>query len=246
MGDVPYGSGDVATLDAQIVNHNTHSDSRFMVHLGDIKTGASECKEDVYLSVADQLRALTVPTFIIPGDNEWNDCPDPDQAWAWWTDTFMAFDEKWEFDATVERQAVRAENFAFTQEDVVLIGINLVGGRIHDQDEWDTRMQQDADWVDERLADASDQVYAAVVFSHALPSTNHALFFDQFRASAKSFARPVLYLHGDGHIWIHDQPWPEANMTRVEVDAGGKADPLRITVSPDDPDTCAFDRTPFD
>jgi hypothetical protein len=246
MGDVPYGSGDIPTLDAQIQNHNAKSDSRFMVHLGDIKTGASACDEAVYLSVAAQLRALEVPTFIIPGDNEWNDCDDPDQAWGFWDATFMGFDDHWPGAPVVERQAERRENFAWAEENVLLMGINLVGGKIHDQDEWNTRMQQDADWVADHFANAADVVYAAVVFGHALPASKHDLFFEQFRAAAATFGRPVLYLHGDGHVWIQNRPWPETNILRVEVDAGGKADPVRVTVSADDPETFAFDRTPFD
>jgi hypothetical protein len=217
-----------------------------MVHVGDIKTGSSPCLELVYESVSGQLLALDVPTFIIPGDNEWNDCDDPDEAWDYWLTWFSDFENNFQNPPIVERQDVRHENFAWTDENVLLIGINLVGGTVHDDEEWATRHQQNAEWVTSHFEAASDDVYAAVVFGHAHPSGAHDDFIEPFRAAAAAFARPVLYIHGDGHVWIHDHPWPEENMTRVQVDRGGIADPVQVTVWIDEPDTFVFDQSPFD
>jgi hypothetical protein len=246
MGDMPYSAQDEVVLDAQIMAHNELSPSSFMVHLGDIKPGDVPCAEPIYESVAGQLLDLAVPTFVIPGDNEWNDCADPDMAWVWWETWFDKFEENWGNAPLVQRQLVRPENFAWTDEGVLFIGINLVGGTIHDAGEWALRFQQDADWVTSHFQDAPDEVYAAVVFGHAHPNNINAPFFDPFRAAALVFDRPVLFIHGNLHNWIYDQPWPEENMTRIQVDNGGDADPLQVTVSFDDPDTFALDQTPFD
>jgi hypothetical protein len=53
----------------------------------------------------------------------------------------------------------------------------------------------------------------------------------------------VLYLHGDGHRWIHDRPFKAAkNILRVQVDQGGIASPLLVTVSDDPKQPFVFDR----
>ena len=120
-----------------------------------------------------------------------------------------------------------------------------MGGRVHDESEWSLRLQQDADWIEFQFSDKVDFVYAAVVFAHANPSSNHQPFIDRFLVSAASFDLPVLFIHGDGHRWIIDRPWPEENILRVQVDQGGIAPPVQVTTSSVDPETFAFDREPF-
>jgi hypothetical protein len=239
MGDVPYETNDELILREHIQAHNDVSNARFMVHLGDIMSG-SNCSEWVYLKVAKILRELTIQTFVIVGDNEWNDCADPDESWTFWTTHFARFDEQQWSNRNVLRQSERDENFSWTEEGVLLIGLNLVGGRVHDSNEWATRLNHDADWVEKHFFSAQESVYAAIVFGHAQPNAAHETFFTRFREAVKEFGHPVLYLHGDGHSWIHDQPWPE-NITRVQVDAGS-APPVQVTVSSELDPVFAFNR----
>ncbi|OIR11272.1 MAG: hypothetical protein BEU05_00825 [Marine Group III euryarchaeote CG-Bathy2] len=231
MGDVPYSNDQKAFLAKQITTHNAQSPSSFAVHVGDIKSGVdASCNESTYETVASQLLQLSVPTFIIPGDNEWNDCPDPDEAWGYWETWYNEFEQNW-FDApTVERQDVRHENFAFTRDGVLFVGINLVGGDVHDAAEWDTRMGQNNDWIEAQFVAHGDSVHAAVIFGHALPSSDNEPFFDRFVPSVENFGLPTLYLHGDGHTWIHDYPFAAANLLRVQVDSGGNL--VEVTVLP--------------
>ena len=245
MGDVPYGANDELILREHIQSHNDVSNARFMVHLGDIKSGADDCSESIYLQVANILHELTIQTFVIVGDNEWNDCADPDEAWTFWTTHISRFDEYQSSNRNVLRQSERDENFAWTEESVLLIGLNLVGGRIHDSNEWETRLNHDADWVEKHFSSAKESVYAAIVFGHAHPNAKHETFFTRFREAVKEFGRPVLYMHGDGHSWIHDQPWPE-NITRVQVDAGSISPPVQVSVSSELDPVFSFNRAPFD
>ena len=195
--------------------------------------------------VAKILRELTIQTFVIVGDNEWNDCADPDEGWTFWTTHISRFDEYQSSNRNVLRQSERDENFAWTEEGVLLIGLNLVGGREHDSNEWATRLSHDADWVEEHFSSAQESVYAAIVFGHAYPSAKQETFFTSFRESVKEFGNPVLYLHGDGHTWIHDHPWPE-NITRVQVDAGRSSPPVQVSVSSELAPVFAFNRSPYD
>ena len=244
IGDVPYDVEQELILFDHIQVHNDISNARFMVHLGDIKNENEPCSEPTYLKVANILRELTIQTFVIVGDNEWNDCADPDEAWTFWTTHLARFDEKQSSNRNVLRQSERDENFAWIEEGVLFIGLNLVSGIVHDSNEWATRFNHNANWVEEHFFSAQESVYAAIVFGHAIPMPKHETFFARFRESVKEFGNPVLYLHGDGHTWIHDQPWPE-NITRVQVD-GGSSPPVQVSVSSELDPVFSFNRAPFD
>ncbi len=244
MGDVPYTLAEYDVLAAQVAGHNASSPSSFMVHLGDIKPGAWDCDEAIYQDVSQILLGLEVPTFIVPGDNEWNDCEYPDTAWGFWLQYLSRFEEAWPTAPRVVRQDVRDENFAWQQDGVVFMGINLVGGALHDIDEWTLRLAQDGQWVEEHLA-ASPNAYAAVIFAHAHPNPAHIAYVNRMEAAAERFARPVLFVHGDGHTWIDDTPFDAENIRRVQVDAGGGALPLQVTVDPDAAEVFTLERAPF-
>ena len=72
MGDVPYSSGEDRLLAQQITALPVANE--FVIHLGDIKSGLSPCNEQAYIKVQQLLSRSRTPVFIIPGDNEWNDC----------------------------------------------------------------------------------------------------------------------------------------------------------------------------
>ncbi len=245
MGDVPYTAADDPTLQAQIVAHNLLSPSSFMVHVGDIKSGSTPCDQAVYLKVAGFLHALTVPTFIIPGDNEWNDCADPDTAWGCWTASFGRFESFWPTAPAAAHQAARDENFAWVERGVLFVGINLVGGRVHDAAEWAARLADDASWIEAQLALHGTSAYAMVLFAHAEPTANHAAFMTRYRAAAGAWGKPVLHLMGDGHVWRMDRPWAEQNILRVEVQQGGVAQPIQVTVSATAAEPFTIDRAPY-
>jgi hypothetical protein len=233
IGDVPYDLDEIEDLEQHIRDHNRMSPSEFLVHLGDILESDEECTEPSYQLVADALQGLVVPAFVILGDNEWTDCPDPDRAFALWEAYFLGFESGFCGAPRVEAQAVRPENFAFTSKGVLFVGINLVGGEPYDEDEWETRLQQDVDWVGQQLAQKRPLVRAAVVFGHAGPGESaHDPFFDAFGPLAGAFGKPVLYAMGDGHDWIVDKPFPQQNVTRLQVERGTDP-PVQVTVGLD-------------
>jgi hypothetical protein len=245
MGDVPRSAVEDSILQSQIEQHNAQSDSEFMVHLGDIKSGSTPCDEEVYDKVANYLKKLRIPTYIVPGDNEWNDCTDPGKAWILWEKNFLGFENHWKDVPNIERQWMRTENFSFNLKGVLFVGINLVGGRIHDPDEWSLRHQQNIDWIKEMFAEYKEDVRAAVILAQANPKDKHEDFMTQFRVLGKGFGKPILFLHGDGHVWQHDAPWLESNIVRVQVDKGGIAPPLQVTITLDETDIFRFERKPF-
>ncbi len=240
MGDVPYSPADDQLLPRQIAQ--LPHDGLFAVHVGDIKPGSAPCDEAVYRKVSGMLGQSPLPMFIIPGDNEWNDCTDPAAGWAYWQEYFARFDERWHHQLPVFRQLEREENFSFVHEGVLFIGLNLVGGALHDADEWRTRLAQNIDWTRRNFGRFGNHVHAAVIFGHAHPRPDHNGYFNPLSTLATEWGKPILYLHGDGHRWLKDRPFAAKNILRVQVDQGGIAPPLKVTVTNDADEPFHFDR----
>ncbi|MDA1015592.1 MAG: hypothetical protein O3A00_14210 [Planctomycetota bacterium] len=240
MGDVPYAPAEDQLLPKQVAK--IPSDAEFVVHVGDIKRGTTPCDEAVFQKVSGMLAKSKAPLFIIPGDNEWNDCKSPAEAWKYWETYFSRFDRRWPHRLRVFRQLEREENFSFVQGGVLFLGINLVGGRVHDAAEWKTRMAQGVEWLQRNLAQFGESASSVVVFGHANPGKNQKPFIDGFVEQAGKFKKPMLYLHGDGHKWIHDRPFAAKNILRVQVDQGGIAPPLKVTITDDPAEPFVFDR----
>jgi len=243
IGDVPYNETQRIALNSIVSDHNAKSQSEFIIHVGDIKPGSEPCNEQVYVDVSSMLEKFEVPTFIILGDNEFNDCENPEEGLQFWNDYFFHFNEKWQFAHAVAYQEERAENFTWTENEILFIGINLVGSRVHDADEWSTRLSHNAHWVAQLLEDNKNNTKAAVIFAHAnivnFGTAKFRAFTDVFRASAAEYAQPVLFLHGDGHNWIQDRPWTEQNILRVQINGGGEA--VQVTVDTAKENTFSFD-----
>ncbi len=235
--DAPYDSAEALIFQQHLDNHNLYSPAEFLVHLGDIKLGAAPCDESYYEDMATMLRTLAVPAFIVPGDNEWTDCLDRVVAWQYWTTHLMGIESSFCGVPAVDKQDVRPENFAFVHKDVLFVGINLVGGPADRG-----VMTDDADWVQHQFATRVDSVRAAVVFSQAGPGYNHNTFFDRFVVDATVFGKPILFIHGDGHNWLQDQPFTALNVTRVQTDRGAFP-PVEVTVDADG--AFVFDRDPW-
>jgi len=159
----------------------------------------------------------------------------------------MRFDENWPNNLGVVRQPEREENFAFTHQGVLFLGINLVGGKVHDWEEWEARIEENRLWVKKQFQLHSADANAAVIFAHANPGTS---FLGNFMYSHNAFQplidylntgtdadfpKPILFIHGDGHIWIEDHPFLTAGtrITRIQLTQGGLETPLKVEVTDD-------------
>jgi hypothetical protein len=93
-------------------------------------------------------------------------------------------------------------------------------------------LTQNGQWFKKLLEEQGNKVEATVVFGHAnmveAGADKFKAFTDLFRASAESFGKPVLMVQGDGHFWLKNKPWPEQNITRLQIDGGDAA--VKITV----------------
>ncbi|MDQ0574000.1 hypothetical protein QFZ29_000223 [Agromyces albus] len=74
IGDVPYGSDQVARFPAMVSELNEQEELRFVSHLGDIKAGSAQCTDEYFAAIKAQFDRFEAPLVYTPGDNEWVDC----------------------------------------------------------------------------------------------------------------------------------------------------------------------------
>ena len=239
----PYAPEEEPLLEHYVDLVNKDGKSEFLVHLGDVVTGTKrKWPESQYITVANILKKSTKPVFVVLGDNEWNDLDNPDEGLEFWNRHLRDFEKHFPNSPSLEKQKSRPENFAFVSKGVLIIGLNIVGGNVHDKAEWATRLQQDADWVAEQFQKHKSDVRAAVLLAQATPAGSQELFFKQLTTSCKEWVKPVLYLHADGHVWQVEKAWRAPNLWRVQTDQVKLNPPVLVTVTEDSSNPFAFDR----
>jgi hypothetical protein len=74
IGDVPYGDDALAAFPTLVAAINADPKVRVAVHIGDIKSGSTECSDAWYVEMAHQFEGFNDPLVYSIGDNEWTDC----------------------------------------------------------------------------------------------------------------------------------------------------------------------------
>lgn len=241
-GDGPYAETDWDLIPQYIGMEKTDGKSEFIIHVGDLNSGGMDPDEEYYVRVADLYKTSPIPMIFILGDNEWNDHADPVMAWEIWKRYFKYFPDHFNNSPKLERQPEREENLAWISKHVLFVGLNMVGGKVVDPEEWKQRHQHNADWVKSNFNRYQSQVHCAIVFAHANPNAKHEDFFSQFIPEVEKFKKPVMYIHGDGHNWQHEPEWKTKNLLRVQVDQISKASFLQVTVTHDPVNPFEFNR----
>lgn len=77
IGDVPYNAIEAVKFDRVIDRINQDREVRFVVHMGDIKSGSSTCDDATFTARFNQYQKLRTAFIYTPGDNEWTDCHRP-------------------------------------------------------------------------------------------------------------------------------------------------------------------------
>ncbi|MGC1441469.1 MAG: hypothetical protein WA888_12735 [Burkholderiaceae bacterium] len=72
IGDVPYQVGDEDMV--RKVMHSARREAQFLIHVGDFKSGAESCADQMLTRRLNLLNESPVPIIVVPGDNEWTDC----------------------------------------------------------------------------------------------------------------------------------------------------------------------------
>lgn len=74
MGDLPYAPTDLEKFDRLIDDINHQPQLRWVLHVGDIKTGSSPCSDAMLSDRLARFGRLVHPFIYTPGDNDWTDC----------------------------------------------------------------------------------------------------------------------------------------------------------------------------
>jgi hypothetical protein len=178
--------------------------------------------------------------LVALADNEWNDCPNHQDALGYWHDEFDGFlEDNWpnhRFD--VISQSERIENVFFIHKQTLFICLNIVGGRVHDQNEWDTRLTANFVWTRnliERYVINEYVANAVVIMAHATNSIDNRNFFNPMRDYIQNELRntiPILYLNGDTHSWNHEPNYfGQPSWLRITLKGGTNEPPLKVMVN---------------
>lgn len=241
MGDTPYTRIDSVKLRQQI--NSLPRDAGALFHLGDIMRGFQGlCSLERYTGVYEDLKKSHAPLFIVPGDNDANDCPSFDRAWHNWKTAFLhpsrVAESVWDVShfGEITRQQSSA-NFAFVHRRVLIIGVDVVGGQPHNRREWKSRHADNVDWIETHI-----QRYYGVeadtilLLGHARPAKSTSEFFQSSFNTLQNLnvnMNRVLYVHGDGH---QVESYSAYGFKCVQVDKGsGKWMKLTLRTSHPDP-----------
>ena len=98
------------------------------------------------------------------------------------------------------RMPDRPETFSFLLHGALFVGLNLVGGKVLNAKEWETRLTEQVEWLKSLMRQHAGT--PTVILGHANPVSNHDAFFLPLRDFVRDELRhgtPVMYINGDKH-----------------------------------------------
>ena len=150
----------------------------------------------------------------------------------------MNLENNWNHSFPVVRNLHYPENFYFVHKRTLLVGLNIVGGKVHDATEWNIRLTTAAIWLKEVVAlfVPAGLASGVIVMAHAKISENHMDFFDPLRRLVRDEwgnTIPFLYLHGDGHGYRHNPGFlNQPNLLAIQSEGGVRDPVLKILMDP--------------
>jgi predicted phosphodiesterase len=252
IGDAPYSAFEADEVD-RLIDEMNAQDLAFVIHVGDITSGHGPCSDEWFEARKRQFGRSKHPFVIVPGDNDWVDCHrsgrDPLERLDFFRGLFESGDEslgerriRLERQSSDPRFAKYREHMRWIAGDVLFVGVNVQGsnnnvGRNPAMDrEAERRMAAVFEWLDEAVKVVEQRkLRGLVVFAQADPDFAKSVrrrpgvpdgwesFRNVLRTHALYLKKPVLFVHGDKHHFVYDQPLEDkngktiTNFTRVEV-----------------------------
>ena len=244
IGDVPYNSSQAEQLRVQM--NEIPNDAEFVVHVGDLRFAGSDlpCRRNEYSNVASIMRLSPAhaPVFMLLGDNDYNDCTNPEEGLSFWEDEFIGFESRyWNHTFDILNQPDHQENFGFKHKGTLFIGLNLVGGAVLNLDDWNNRLTSEVNWTIDLIRNyvisTSPAVGRVVIFGHAYPTSKHNSFFNPLRDFIRDELQnsiPFLYINGDRHRWLYEPSYlGQPSFLRIMVNGLAIDPPLKVIVTSD-------------
>ena len=182
MGDIPYNKKEAVILEEQLVNMNSnrHPGSAFAVHVGDFQRWQiTACAENAFTDFRTMLLKSPLPVLVLAGDNDYLDCPNLEESYSYFTETFSTIETNWtnRLPPGIEELAInrwwgqRPEMFSFVEDGILFLSTNLLNAAAEfiNTTEWNSRMNDSAAWVRAEREAAFEQhdVRGVVMFTHA-------------------------------------------------------------------------------
>jgi hypothetical protein len=214
----------------------------FIVHLGNIQNATTTgCNPHRYGEVAEILEQSPVTVFMVPGEEDWSNCPDQDLAWDAWYDSFVAFDDQFDSGLEVTRQSKYEENFAFVDSEVLFVGVHEVNGRLYNPSELRLRNQANFRWIVENGNKYRSGIRAMIIFANGRPlNESNDDFYEPLGDFLYMFGVPTAYIHandGNGEEEMMYKLFDYSGMDHViaiQTSKGETRSPLRINVGFDE------------
>ena len=123
------------------------------------------------------------------------------------------------------------ENFAFAYNEILFVGVNLVGGVVHNATEWSERQVANLQWIDDNYERHKDSIKAFVLFAHADPDVpSNSPFYEPFKERVKTVYNkiPVVLIHRNLGVepWSWETEFEDIKNLSVVVVAGSVWPPL--------------------
>jgi hypothetical protein len=246
IGDTPYSAAQIANFpnDIQAIN-NDPAVSR-VVHLGDIKSGSTQCTDAYFASIRQQFDTFADPLVYTPGDNEWTDCHrannggyDPLERLATIrADFFGVAGQTQGNPVPIEAQgAPTIENVLWSQGGAEF-GVIDVPGSNNSLLPWTghtdptpeqlaevrTRTAADLAWIDRIFATAQKDGAAGVfvgmqadMFSDEATAGYDGIV-KRLAQRAHDFHKPVVLFEGDSHLFRVDHPFTPGDPLYTKYD----------------------------
>lgn len=232
IGDIPYTLEDIQRF-PQLIQAINQQNPSFVVHVGDIFTGATNCSDENYRWMRRAFETFKAPLIYTPGDNEWTDCHrlfsgryNPLERLHALRTLFYLTPPKLEKKLSLMRQNVApgflpyVENARWEKNGVLFLTLHIVGSNNNLQGvnpaEYQARNQANLAWLTKgfQLAE-SKKSQGIVIFMHADPfvpiqadkKSGFADFLSRLAFLTQTFKKPVLLVHGDSHVFRIDKPF---------------------------------------
>ncbi|HEX8039433.1 MAG TPA: hypothetical protein VF490_09780, partial [Chryseosolibacter sp.] len=188
IGDMPYHNPEDTAKFKELTDAINAEKPLFTVHVGDIKSGSSECSDAYFDMMFRLLNRFKQPLIYTPGDNEWTDCGrpggggfDPEERLAAIRKRFFANGQSLGqhpirlnsqhmtagFEEFVENRMWHHQRITFATLHVVGTNNNYNANRV-DNAEFFKREKADLDWLTQIFQTAGGRDDAAIViFMHA-------------------------------------------------------------------------------
>lgn len=236
IGDTPYSDFERKHLPSMLAEIAA-DDPAFVVHIGDFKAGSARCDTALFEDRRDLFDTLGRPMIYLPGDNEWTDCHRKNNG-SYKPEERLAELRRIFFDPAhplggqalaVESQRGFPENRRWIMDGVVFVTVHMVGS--HDNiaapREYRRRSEAGRTWLREAATRAGERnARALIIFAHGDPhfkayaagKANKAFvpFLTLLRAVAARADHPVVFVHGDSHNQMIDQPLLRADGTAID------------------------------